>query len=111
MPRKYSHIEQYEKEIEELKTKGLSKKEIGEKLGISKEQVKGVMLRKRRREEKMSCGIMPKKRGRPAKDSKVTEEGKLADLRYKLARKDARIKSLEMENELLRDFLSHTERK
>ncbi len=41
----------------------------------------------------------------------VTKEDKLADLRYKLARKDARIKQLEMENELMRDFLSFTERK
>ena len=38
-------------------------------------------------------------------------EGKIAVLRYKLARKDARIKQLEMENELMRDFLSLTERK
>lgn len=41
----------------------------------------------------------------------ITEEDKLADLRYKLTRKDARIKQLEMENELMRDFLSLTERK
>ena len=111
MPRKYSHIEQYEKEIVELKSKGLTKREIGEKFGISKEQVKGILQRKRRREEKISCGMLPQKRGRPAKDSKVTEEDKLADLHYKLARKDARIKRLEMENELMRDFLSLTERK
>lgn len=111
MPREYRHIEQYEKEIIELKEKGLTKREIGERYGISKDQVKGVLQRKRRREEKLSCGVLPKKRGRPAKDSVVTEENKLADLCYKLARKDARIKQLEMENELMRDFLSLTERK
>ena len=111
MPREYRHIEQYEKEIIELKEKGLTKREIGERFGISKDQVKGVLQRKRRREEKLSCGVLPKKRGRPAKDSAVTEENKLAELRYKLARKDARIKQLEMENELMRDFLSLTERK
>ena len=111
MPREYRHIEQYEKEIIELKEKGLTKREIGERFGISKDQVKGVLQRKRRREEKLSCGVLPKKRGRPAKDNVVTEENKLAELRYKLARKDARIKQLEMENELMRDFLSLTERK
>ena len=111
MPREYRHIEQYEKEIIELKEKGLTKREIGERFGISKDQVKGVLQRKRRREEKLSCGVLPKKRGRPAKDSGVTEENKLAELRYKLARKDARIKQLELENELMRDFLSLTERK
>ncbi len=69
------------------------------------------MKRKRRNDEKLSCGILPKKKGRPAKDSVVTEEDKIADLRYKLARKDARIKQLEMEKELMRNFLSLTERK
>ncbi len=44
-------------------------------------------------------------------DCVVTEEDKLAELRYKLTRKDARIKQLEMENELLRDFHSRTGRK
>ena len=111
MSRRYQHIEQYEKEITELKEKGLTKREIGERLGISKEQVKGVMRRKKRREEKLSIGIFPKKRGKPAKEIIVTEDDKVAELRYKLARKDARIKQLEMENELMRDFLSLTERK
>ena len=111
MPREYRHIKQYEKEILELKEKGLTKREIGEKFGFSKEQIKGVLQRNRRNKEKLSSGIGPKKRGRPAKDCVVTEEDKLADLRYKLARKDARIKQLEMENELMRDFLSLTERK
>ena len=111
MPREYRHIKQYEKEILELKEKGLTKREIGEKFGLSKEQIKGFLKSKRRQEERLSYGIPPKKRGRPAKDSVVTEEDKIADLRYKLARKDARIKQLEMENELMRDFLSLTERK
>ena len=35
----------------------------------------------------------------------------VAELRYIIERKDARIKSLEMENELMRDFLSRTGRK
>ena len=35
----------------------------------------------------------------------------LAQLRYIIERKDAKIKSLEMENELMRDFLSLTGRK
>ena len=39
------------------------------------------------------------------------QEDKVAQLRYIIDRKDARIKSLEMENELMRDFLSLTERK
>ena len=52
-----------------------------------------------------------KKKGRPQKGYVVTEEKKVAELRYIIARKDAKIKTLEMENELMRDFLSLTERK
>jgi hypothetical protein len=41
----------------------------------------------------------------------VSEQDKVAELKYMLARKGVKIKSLEMENELMRDFLSLTERK
>ena len=111
MPREYRHIEQYEKEITELQEQGLTQRQIGERLGFSREQIKEFVRRKREKERRIAAGISIKKKGRPAKNSVVTEEDKLADLRYKLARKDARIKQLEMENELMRDFLSLTERK
>ena len=42
------------------------------------------------------------------KDYVVSEQDKVSELKYILARKDAKIKSLEMENELMRDFLSLT---
>ena len=45
------------------------------------------------------------------KDYIVTENDKVSELRYILARKEAKIKSLEMENELMWDFLSLAERK
>ena len=51
------------------------------------------------------------KRGRPRKDYVVSEQDRIAELKYILSRKEAKIKSLEMENELMRDFLSLTERK
>ena len=111
MPREYRHIEQYEKEICELLEQGFTQRQVGEKLGFRKEQIKEFARRKREKERKIAAGISIKKKGRPAKDSIVTKEDKLADLRYKLARKDAQIKQLEMENELMRDFLSLTERK
>ena len=41
---------------------------------------------------------------------RMKAEGKTRN-RYIIERKDARIKSLEMENELMRDFLSRTGRK
>ena len=111
MPREYRHIEQYEKEILKLKEKGLTKRDIGEKLGFSKEQIHNFISRHNEKQRKIAAGITIKKKGRPEKDSVVSEKDKLAELRYKLARKDAKIKQLEMENELMRDFLSLTERK
>lgn len=39
MPRSYQHISNYEKEILELKAQGLTRKEIGAKLGFTKEQL------------------------------------------------------------------------
>lgn len=111
MPRGYRHIQEYEREILELKAQGKTGREICEKFGFSKKQYENFITRYNRRQEKVASGIAVKRRGRPAKDSVVTEEDKVADLRCKLARKDARIKQLEMENELMRDFLSLTERK
>lgn len=111
MARSYRHIEEYEKQILELKEKGLSQREIGEKLGFSKEQIKGFLRRNRVKQQKLEAGITLKKKGRPPKDYVVTNQDKVAELKYILARKEAKIKSLEMENELMRDFLSLTERK
>ena len=111
MPREYRHIQEYEKEIHRLKEEGYTKREIGAKLGFSKDQIHNFISRHNNKQRKLAAGIALKKRGRPVKDCIVTEKDKLADLRYKLARKDARIKQLEMENELMRDFLSQTERK
>ena len=111
MPREYQHIEMYEKEIIQLWEQGKTLREIGEQLGFTHKQVQEFKTRYNRKQKKISAGIAIKKKGRPAKDSVVSEEDKLADLRYKLARKDAKIKQLEMENELMRDFLLLTERK
>ena len=111
MPREYRHIKEYEKELHELKLEGFTLKEIGDKFGFSREQVKEFFKRERRKERKIAAGIVLKRKGRPPKDYIASEEDKVTELRYILARKDAKIKSLEMENELMRDFLSLTERK
>ena len=111
MPRGYRHIKEYEKEILALREQGKTQREIGERLGFSRKQVHNFITRYNEQQRKVAAGIAIQKKGRPAKDSLVSEEDKLAALRYKLARKEARIKQLEMENELMRDFLSLTERK
>lgn len=111
MKRKYRNIKQYEKEIFELKEQGLTYAQIGEHFGIERIYIKKFFERYRAKQRKIEAGIAIKKRGRPAKDYVVTQEDKVAELRYILARKEARIKSLEMQNELMRDFLSLTGRK
>ena len=110
MPREYRRIKEYEKELHELRTQGLTLREIGEKLGFNREQVKGFFKRERKNERKLAAGIALKRKGRPPKDYIVSEQDKVTELKYILARKDAKIKSLEMENVLMRDFLSLTER-
>ena len=111
MPRSYRRISMYENEIFRLREEGFTGREICEKLGFSKKQYKNFITRHNRKHDKIESGITPRKKGRPAKYSVVTEEMKASELRYIIARKDARIKQLEMENELMRDFLSLTERK
>ena len=111
MARSYKNISKYEKEILELKSQGYTLREIGEKYGFTYDQVHNFITRYNKKQRKIEAGIAIRKKGRPAKDSVVTEEMKLAELRYIIARKDAKIKQLEMENELMRDFLSLTERK
>ena len=111
MSRSYRHIQEYEKEILELKSQGLTLREIGERLGFTHKQIHNFITRYNTKQRKLATGIALKKKGRPPKDCPVTETDKINELKYIIARKDARIKSLEMENELMRDFLSLTERK
>ena len=111
MPRSYQHISNYEKEILELKSQGLTRKEIGAKLGFTKEQVHNFITRYNEKQRKLKAGVALKAKGRPPKDYEITEDMKINELKYIIARKDSKIKRLEMENELMRDFISLTERK
>ena len=116
MPRENRHIKQYEKEMLELKAKGLTIREIGEKFGLTYEQTHNFFKRYNRNQRKLDAGIAIKHIGRPRKDGtalppSVQQLSKLSQLQYELAAKERHIKRLEMENELMRDFLSLTERK
>ena len=100
MPRKYTHIKQYEDLILQLKEEGYSHREIGEMTGFTKEQIRGLIKRRNRMSRKSEEGYVPKPKGRP-RVRPITEE---EELRKELER-------LQMENDLLRDFLLETERK
>ena len=111
MPRSYQHISNYENEILELKSKGLTLREIGAKLDFTEKQVHNFITRYNEKQRKLKAGVSLKTKGRPPKDCEITEDMKINELKYFIARKDSKIKRLEMENELMRDFLSLTERK
>ena len=100
MPRKYTHIKQYENLILQLKEEGYSHREIGEMTGFTKDEIRGLIKRRNRMTRKIEEGYVPKPKGRPRVHPITPEE----ELRKEL-------KKLQMENELLRDFLSETERK
>ena len=116
MPRNYRHINEYEKEILEMRKQGKSKREICEKFGFSMKQLTDFITRHNRKQKKLAEGIPIKPKGRPRKNGEqlppsVQQLSKLTQLQYELAMKERHIKRLEMENELMRDFLSLTERK
>lgn len=100
MSRKYTHIKQYENEIFQLKEKGYSHREIGEKLGFTKEEVKDFFHRQNHNARRLEEGHIPQKKGRPRVRPLTAEE----ELKKEIER-------LQMEKELLRDFLSETGRK
>lgn len=117
MPRSYRHVSDYEKEIFALRKKGYTNRAIGEALGFNEEQIKNFIRRYNRKQRKTEAGIAIHKKGKTCKNKdgglppSIQRLDKFAQMRYVIASKDRYIKRLEMENELMRDFLSHTERK
>ena len=116
MPRKYRRIGNYEKEIIEMWTNGMTLREIGEKLGFTRQEMKDFKARYNKKQRQIEAGKSLHSKGRPCKKEcelppSIQRLDKLAQMRYTLASKERYIKRLEMENELMRDFLSLTERK
>ena len=82
MPRIYQYISNYEKGILELKAQGLTRKEIGAKLGFTKEQVHNFISRYNEKQRKLKAGVALKTKGRQPKDSEITEDMKINELPY-----------------------------
>ena len=94
MARRYQHIKELLPQIKAMLESGMTQKEVEEKLGLSGDRtIHNLLVRERKKELQ---GI-PKQRGR--KPAKTLQEYKYEN------------KRLKMEVELLRDFLSLTERK
>ena len=116
MARKYRNIINYENEIIEMWNNGKSLREISKALGFSYQEVRNFKTRYNKKQRRIAAGEAIHKKGRPCKKEgelppSIQRLDKLAQMRYVLASKDRYIKRLEMENELMRDFLSLTERK
>ena len=116
MSREYTHLKIYEKEILELKRQGLTQREIASRFGVSYEKIHDFFKRHNKNQKKLASGMEIKPKGRPRKDGtalppSVQQLCRASQLQYELSSKNRYIKRLEMENELLRDFLSLTERK
>ena len=54
MPRKYSHIQEHEKEILELRRQGMTLRQIGEKLGFTHKEMRGFLTRYNRKQRKLA---------------------------------------------------------
>ena len=103
MARKYEKVEILLPVIQEMLQEGKTQREIAEQLGLSSKKVVGQLLnRQRRKEDKVAHGIVIRPKGRPRKDAPPRDI--VSEQAYEIHR-------LKMENELLRDFLSLTERK
>ena len=84
---------------------GATLKELSIKYDKPFETIKKINVRENLKKRKIALGIVPKKRGRSVTNYTISDDDNKTSLRYKMARKDSLIKQLEMENELLRDFL------
>ena len=93
MPTQYQHIQILLPQIKEMLEKGMSHREIEKRLGLTGDRPVHNLLKRERKKELQG---IPKVRGR--KPAKTLQEYKYEN------------KRLKMENELLRDFLSLTER-
>lgn len=93
MARRYQKIQQLLPKIHQMLEAGMSQREVEEALGLEGYRPVHAVLK---RERKKANKVVPKPRGR--KPAKTLQEYKYEN------------KRLKMENELLRDFISLTER-
>ena len=101
--RNYTHTQVLLPEIRAMVAAGKTQREIAEHFGLSsKEVVRELLKRERRKEAKIAAGIIPRPKGRPRKDAPTRDV--VAEQVYEINR-------LKMENKLLRDFLQLTGRK
>ena len=62
MRRKYTNINQYEKEILQWKSEGITNREIARRLGVEYSQIHNWVSRYNERQRKRKAGIVPRKK-------------------------------------------------
>lgn len=100
MSRSYVKMECLAEEVFRRKSAGETNREIGKYFGLTKEQVKQLATRQRRKQRLMEQGYIPRPKGRPCKeaaDENIRQQNELIQLR--------------MQVELLRNFLSEVGRR
>lgn len=95
MSRQYTHVQELLPIVLAMKGEGCTLREIANHFDLTREQIKELCKRARRKERKIANGYFPKPKGRPRKMPVSEEE-----------QKQRRICELEMQVELLQNFLS-----
>ena len=100
MARNYTKVEHLSAEIFRRKSAGETNRQIAESYGLSLEQVKGLITRQNRKARLVERGYTLRRKGRPSRK----DADELTTLRNKCI-------ELQMQTEVLRNFLSEVGRR
>jgi len=98
--RNWTNVQAKEPLIIAMREAGMTRQEIADELGLTKQQIKWWVSRYNRKKVTLqNQRLEPKPKGRPRKDGQPPKQ-----------KIETEVKRLRMENKLLRDFLQSTER-
>lgn len=100
MKKRYTKVQELAGVIYKRKADGETNREIAESLGLTLKQIKQLITRENRKKRLVANGYILQPKGRPRKTPRTEAE-----------LKDNKIIRLQMENELLRNFLSEVGRR
>lgn len=99
MTREYAHVKELLPGVMAMREEGCTYRQIANRYGVTKEQIEELCRRERRKQRKIERGYIPRPKGRPRKTPETEEQ-----------LRNNRIVELEMQVELLRNFLSEAGR-
>lgn len=95
MSRSYTHVQELLPGVLAMKEEGYTYRQIANRFSLTKEQIKELCKRARRKKRRIEKGYIPQPKGRPRKTPAIQEQ-----------LQNNRIVELEMKVELLQNFLS-----